>query len=242
MREKKLTVVIPFYREAKTTLITAIDKLIEYLSNKKISFEIIITENGIDKKIVVIKKNVKTVFDKKRGFGRAIKNAVKYAKGDFLYCTSADIPFGFTDLDVMLNLIDKYDFIVGSKLHSASIYKINFIRKIITYGQYFLTALLLPSFLLKDPNGSFIMKLSYMKELIHKVKSDNFFFNTELAYLARKKNIRITEIPVRYIKSNFNTSVNILIDVISCFFQLIRLSAKEYLSRRMSRLLKTYVY
>ena len=126
----------------------------------------------------------------------------------------------------MLAIRKKYDFILGSKLHEKSIYKINKTRKIISYLQSRVTTLLLPSFHIKDANGTYFGNIKSIKKYIDSVKSNDFFFGVELTRTLLKQNVDLIEVPVVYIKNDKNTSVNMIRDGVLFIIQLIKLALK----------------
>ena len=125
MNQPILTVIIPQYKENEKILQRAVEKIHRFLDKRKITYEIIICQNGFNKRKPLKIENVTVLFTTKKGLGCAIKKAIGNAKGVYFYFSPADIPFSFTDLKKMLAIRKKYDFILGSKLHEKSIYKIN---------------------------------------------------------------------------------------------------------------------
>lgn len=223
---KKLSVIVPFFNDSYDVLIQGINRISEFLDSKRIPFEIIISQNGTLKKIKLPSLFTKIVFDKDKGLGRAIKNALKIASGDYFYINSIDIPFNFSDLKQMLKRYDQSDLIIGSKLHPDSIYKINFFRNVLSRFISKISTLLLPKFNIKDPNGSLFGNLSIFKKLFRETLSNDFFICTELVCLYCKNDYKIIEVPVKYIKISNHSSVR-FIDGVIYILKLINLSVKE---------------
>lgn len=223
---KKLSVIIPFFNDSYDVLIQGINRISKFLNSEEIPFEIIISQNGALKKIKSPFSFTKIVFDKDKGLGRAIKNALKVASGDYFYINSIDAPFNFSDLKQMLKQYDQSDLIIGSKLHPDSVYKINFIRNIFSRFISKISSLLLSKFNVKDANGSLFGDLHKLCKMSKETLSNDFFICTELVYLFFKYNYKVIEIPVEYIKINNKSSVKIE-DGIKYIFKLLRLSIKE---------------
>lgn len=223
---KKLSVIFPYYREENQTLYDGINKISKFLDTHKINYEIIISQNGGGIQLKRPNSLTKVVFDKQRGLGVAIKNSLVKASGDYFYFLSLEVPFNLTDLTQILKInYSHYDFIIGSKLHPKSIYKINVTRKLVSSFLALLTRHLLPGFNIADPNGTLFGKLNKLKTICKYVKSDDFFFSTEMIGLAIMHGYRMKEVPVTYIKNNKTSSVKI-IDGIKFLLQLINLSMK----------------
>lgn len=227
---RKLSVIFPYYHESATNLLTAIERVSSFLQSRNIPYEIIISQNGPYKKIKPIFPNTKTVHDEKKGLGRAIRNALDIATGDHYYITSLELPFNFTDLKQMLNEHHNYNLIIGSKLHSKSTYKIRPLRSTLTNGVSLVTRLLLPRFTIKDPNGTLFGDVQKLKKIITQVKDNSFFFSSELIYLCIKNGLKIKEVPVTYIKTDGQSSINVM-DGIKYLAHLFKLSFREFVGK-----------
>lgn len=223
---KKLSIIFPYHKEEEKTLINGIQKIRVFLNKRKIPYEIIISQNGADRRLSLQHSYLKVIHDKKSGLGLAIKNATTVTSGDWTYFLSCEVPFNLTDLKIALNSYYKYDLIIGSKLHPQSIYKISFSRKLISYLFSKLTKLLLSNFRINDPNGTLFAKSTLFNKYTKKVKANDFFFETELVYLFVKNHHRITEVPVTYIKKGIHSTVTI-IDGLHYLWQLIRIKLRD---------------
>ncbi len=207
---RKLSVIFPYYHESRHTLIRGIDSMQTFLKKENVPHEIIISQNGQNHKVTIDNPVVSVVFDRKRGLGRAFKNAIKVATGEYCYFISIEIPFNFSDLKRMLTLYQHYDLLIGSKLHHDSIYKISPLRNFLSRSISLTAKLLLPRFTVNDPNGTLFGKTHQMQEFTREIKSNDFFFGTEMVYLYARNRLKIREVPVNYIKDDTASSVNIL--------------------------------
>ena len=240
MKRRKISVIIPRYNESLKLIKKTIERVKTYLTSKRLSFEIIISQNGKNKKLHQFDKKIILLFDKKKGLGLAIKNAIRKARGEYFYFLPSDIPFNFTDLERMLELSASYDFIAGSKLHPQSIYEINFLRKFLSLFQQKIAAFFLPKLLIKDVNGSYFGNIKKIKRFILETKSDDFFFGTELICKLNVNKFKVTEVPVMYKKLDAKSSVNILKDGLSYLRQLLQLSMKLHHTLRMRKSSNTH--
>lgn len=227
MKLGKISVIIPRYNERVSEVRCAINRVSRYLADKKIPFEIILSQNGWSKKIIIKEKNVIVVSDPRKGLGLAIKNGLKRASGTHFYFLPTDIAFNFTDLDKMLPLSSKYDLIFGSKWHPKSVYKINPYRFFFSKLHYFLVNTFLPDFPIADPNGTYFGTLGKIKKTAQEVKSDDFFFGTELVYHAKNYRHTMQEVPVVYIKRGSSSTIRLFGDGVSFLIQLFRLAVKK---------------
>lgn len=225
----KLSVILPYHHENYESLIEGINKIAIFLQNAT-PFEIIISQNGNPTRLKNPYPFTKIAFDKKKGLGRAIKNAVEIASGDYFYFLSLEIPFNFTDLKQMIKIFDQYDLIIGSKLHPTSVYKINFIRKISSFIASNITSLVLPNFNIRDPNGTLFGESKIFRELCKRVASNDYFFNTEFVYQYIANHMKVVEIPVVYIKEDSHSSVSILKDGYRYLSQVFHLCIRSHRS------------
>lgn len=223
---KKLSIILPYHKEEKKTLINGIQKIRVFLKKRKIPYEIIISQNGTDRRISLQHSYLKVIHNKRNGLGLAIKNATTVTSGDWTYFLSCEVPFNLTDLKIALNSYYKYDLIIGSKLHPKSIYKITFFRKLISYIFSKLTRLLLSNFKINDPNGTLFAKSTLFNKYAKEVKANDFFFETEFVYLFEKNHHKIAEVPVTYIKKGIYSTVT-MIDGLHYLQQLFSLKFRD---------------
>lgn len=205
-----VSIILPFYHESVDDLREALKRISYFFKKRNIGYEIIVSQNGSPKKIDIDYQCTKVLFDPERGLGRAIKNAVAIASGEYLYFLSLQIPFDFSDTFSMLALYDQYALIIGSKLHPNSKYKVTLFRKISSNFFHYIVSLLFPFFQIKDPNGTLFGRADVFKEITREVKSNDFFFNTEFVYLYKKRGLKVCEVPVVYVRDRLHSSVRLI--------------------------------
>lgn len=227
-REKleKVTIILPFYHESIHSLKKAIQRISEFFEEKGFVYEIIVSQNGRPKKIALDEPHTKVVFEKKRGLGYAIKNATTVATGDYMYFLSLEIPFNFSDLNHILKLYDKYDLLIGSKLHEKSVYEITGVRKLASSFLSLAAKIMLPNFNVKDPNGTLFGRADTFKKICKQTNSNDFFFNTEFVYGYSKMGLKIHEVPITYTHSPTHSSVRFS-DGLKYLISLLKLRAKK---------------
>lgn len=219
----RISVIMPFYKESVSTVLDGVKKISNYFTEKNIQAEIFISQNGTNEELKIKLPDTKIVYDPRKGLGRAIKNGIKQANNDYSYFVSIEVPYNLSKIEEMLNSYQDADIIIGSKLHSQSIYKIALKRKLVSQIISRLTMLLLPRFDIHDPNGTLFGKTSVFKKYGLNIKSDDYFFSTEFLAICRKNNIKVIEVPVQYIKNDSKTSVK-LSDGLIYIWRLLKLS------------------
>jgi dolichol-phosphate mannosyltransferase len=122
----KLTFLIPVYNERRT-VVKAIQQIIDL---KLLNKEIIIIDNGSTDgsqdliKNFKNKKNIKIILRKKNlGYGASVKQAVRIARGRYLYIHFSDIEYDHRVSIQMLKMAEQHnaDAIFGSRLKTFSL-------------------------------------------------------------------------------------------------------------------------
>ena len=118
MEEKfELTILIPALNEENSIGIV-INKAKKYIETNKIKAEILVVNNeSTDKTKEIAEKLEARVIDiPKKGYGKAIKEGIKQAKGKFIIIGDADDSYNFLELDqFIINLRKGYDIVIGNR-------------------------------------------------------------------------------------------------------------------------------
>lgn len=173
-------------------------------------YSITLVENGssdnsweICKKIKSQNANVNIIQIQEKGLGFALRAGFEYLlkvanDSDYISFVGCDFPFQFSDMDNILKIpLDgtSLPVFVGSKNHHSSQLDNSFARKFLSYGFYLVRKTLL-KMQTKDPQGTLFIPSIHLKMSLEKVKSNDFFFTTELVYMLEKSNVEIIEVPI----------------------------------------------
>ena len=112
-----LSVVIPAYNEEKG-IGKVLDELKEILESKSRDYEIIVVDDGSTDhtaKIVKEKEVILIQHPQNKGYGAALKNGIKHAKGEKILITDADGTYPNKEIPRLLEHADQYDMVVGSR-------------------------------------------------------------------------------------------------------------------------------
>src|SRR3989338_4593280 len=145
----KLSVIIPAHRQAKT-IVRDIRKIESTLKKIRYPFEIIIVVDGYGDgtyrqvKTILSPTVMATVYMKNQGKGHAVRIGMGKATGDYVAFMDSGGEIDPNGISMLLEHMEWYkaDIIVGSKRHPASQVHYPLVRKILSYGYYFLVKIL----------------------------------------------------------------------------------------------------
>ncbi len=202
-----LVLIVPVNNEEKI-LQRNIKKLDNYLSNlsksKKISYKIIISDNGsTDNTFKIAKKLAKSkhieVISTPIGKGRAIKEAASSFKAKFYGFIDADLPTKLRNIERALILImsKNADVVVGNRplgKMEAPLY-----RKIISFSYRFIASMfVLSSFKIRDFQAGFKFWNRKANKILYQDIDDSFFFDTEFIFYAIKNKLKVAWLDIDY--------------------------------------------
>ena len=237
MADYYLSIIIPVYNEEKR-IIYSLKKLYEFISNSNFICEIIVVDDGSkDNSCKIVREffsklgsNDKYHFDlienkSNRGKGFSIRKGLERANGKFILFTDADFSTPIEESKKLLGFLnDDYDIVIGSRAlkDSKLIKRQNIFRmyagKIFNFMVRKITGL---NFM--DTQCGFKMFTREAKNLLLPyLKINDFSFDIEILYIAKKLNLKVKEIPVSWINSP-DSKVRIIKDSLKMFFSLIKI-------------------
>lgn len=229
-----ISIIIPCYNEGKK-LLDNLKKVINFMKNLNCDFEIITVNDGsIDSETNEIFKtakmeNVKFIsYEKNKGKGFAVKTGIKNAKNDVIIFMDADLSTDINAINLVLDNINKYDIIIGSRHHKNT--------KIVNpqpFHRQFIgrCCILITNFLtkinVKDTQCGFkAFKKDIAKKIIQKQKIERWAFDVEYLYIAKLNNYSIFEIPVIW-DNDTESTVSPIKSSISFFKELIKITSNK---------------
>jgi len=230
-----LSIIFPVFNE-ELRLKSSFNHIKNFLrKKKKFKTEIIFVDDGskdssynlIEKYIKETKKNkkinMKIIKSKNNlGKGHALKMGVKKAKYDWILTTDIDMSvslFQFLNW-IEKKLITKKDLVYfGSRSHEKSIVKKKFIRDILGNIMRFFVSTAL-NIKIKDTQcGYKLYKKKIAKIIFSKMKNYGFDHDLELILILKSKNIKIKELPVKWIHKD-NSRLNIFWDPVKMLLEI----------------------
>ncbi len=176
-------------------------------------------------------KNLKIKLrDKKYGLDSAHKFAYDFAKKNGyvkLITMDADLSHNPIEIKKIVRLLDKSEFVIGSRYIKGGKCEMGFLRYLISIiGNKFIKFFLgiKCNEFTTSYRGFNLIKLKNFS--LKKIKSKGYSFFMETVYLINKKNFKITEIPIKFKNRIYGKSKIPKIEILRTFFNLIRLKLK----------------
>jgi len=214
-----VSVIIPVYNET-VRLTSGLEKVLLYLTRQRFTWELIVVDDGssvsvarmidraVDQKILrfPIKKLPVSVYrlSKNMGKGRAIAHGVEKAHGKLIIFTDVDLSVSIEMVKPLLTALKRYPVVIGSRRKYGS--------KIVVHQSFF-----------RESGGRLFTFLSNAicnvgvsdvtcgfkgftrdaaKSLFRFQKIHRWVFDTEIVFLARKKGMRVFELPVSWVNKS----------------------------------------
>ena len=237
---KELTIIIPFYNEAKRCKSTF--RILEkFIKQNKIKLEIIFVNDGSKdqsyqkiKNFILATKRKNVDFEiinykKNMGKGYALKQGIKKSSNQWILTCDFDMSVNPTTLLTWFkkNYIDKIKAgYIGSRNLLDSNVDTIWIRKL--YGLFFTLIInILFKIKLKDTQCGFkLYHSSYIKKTINTLKSYRFVHDVEIIVKLTEKNIKIKELPLKWSHKK-GSKINLFKDPIIMILDLILIKLKK---------------
>jgi len=196
---KNISVVFPAYDEEENIelcVVIARAILKELVDN----FEIIVVDDGSTDNTKKICLQLQEKFpevkliskEKNEGYGFALRDAFNASRFDLLFFSDADRQFDIANLRDLLPWVDDHDIVVGFRKNRQDSAK----RKFLSWGYNVLAGQMF-NLKIKDIDCAFkIFKKNIFESI--EIKSNRFFFNTEILAKARRLRYKIKEVGVAH--------------------------------------------
>lgn len=229
-----ISIIIPAANEEKI-IGNSLEKLSVFLATRKEKFEVIVVDDASSDKT----KQVAEKFHKKipnlrviriekspsEGKGLAVNKGVLQAKEEIVIFTDADFSTPIEEIDkLLLKLKEGFDIAIGSRALNRSLVKTKqkFLRELMGKIFNFLVQRIVVRGIVDTQCGFKAFKMPLSREIFEREKIFDFGFDVELLYLARKRNLKIAEVPVLWY-NHPSSKVHPIKDSISMFFDLFKI-------------------
>jgi glycosyltransferase involved in cell wall biosynthesis len=207
------SIIIPVYNEEKI-LIKNTEKLVKFLNNLHVPYEILLCDNGSTDNTSNLGKLLESRFPKKvkflsipesRSVGYVFKEMVKVASFNNLIAIDMDLTIDFEHfIPECLKLLKENAMVIGSK--KAGRQHRPFYRRVMSDTFISLVKLLLGLDFSDYSIGAKGYRKEYILDMLNEIDRSTFYV-IKLAYFIKQKGLKITEIPVKLHdvrKSRFN--------------------------------------
>jgi glycosyltransferase AglD len=233
MSKIDLSVVLPCYNEA-AILEKNVNIIMKVLDKARLSYEIIITEDGSKDGTDIIAKRLSKEndkiqffhFHKRLGRGRAVANGFKKARGEVV---------GFIDLDLQTppeyivkcyNEIKKGADGVEPIRYYREEYHFFFIRLVLSIAYRSLFKRMFKIKLEDTLAGCKFFKRDKILPILSKVKDNHWFWDTEIMVIAYYEGLELKEIPSVFLNieyKNRKSKASVITSTFDLFFDLLEL-------------------
>ena len=233
----KLSLLIPAYNEEKI-IESTLEKVLKFLSKKKYSWEVIVIDDGShDQTSLKAKKfNKEKVlvvrYEINRGKGGALKEGVNKARGDYIIFSDADLSVDIGKVDGVLNALKKSDVVIGSRRIQGAKILVHqpILREFMGRGYTHLTKLVTGVNLADFTCGFKGFRKNAAKYIFKKTLINRWAYDSEILFLAKKFEYKLTEIPVEW-KNREDTRVVLKTVIIESLKDLLSISLNDFLGK-----------
>lgn len=222
-------IVLPVYNEAFVLEKNALAVLDFCRKNLNGDWKIIVADNNsadrtaeIGKKLASVHREIEYFFTVEQGKGRGVLGAWTNFAADVYVFMDADLASDLGDLPRLVESVKSgADIAVGSRYAAGAQARRSWSRNFISGT---LRAILRLFFNLKvgdAPCGFKAVNPKVVREIVPLVRSKTWFFDTELLVLAEKRNLKIVEIPIKWIDDR-ETKRESKVNIISVVFDYLR--------------------
>lgn len=201
MKEKnpELSIILPC-RNEEASLEQSILQIKKVINQYKIPAEIIVSDSSTDSSPIIAKKNkIVLVKHDKEGYGLALIEGIKQAKGEYLFIADPDSSYDFNEIPKFYKALQEgADIVIGDRFRGKMEKKaMPFLHKYIGNPVLSLLARIFFNIKIRDSQcGMRAFTKKAYQEL--QLQTTGMEFASEMLMKASKKNLKIKEIPISY--------------------------------------------
>jgi len=207
---KEISILLPAYNEVSQIerCVIAVEEAARSFSK---SYEIIVPEDGsIDGTDILVSRMVKVNpnlillhSNNRLGKGKAIKNALRSSKGDFIVFMDVDLATDLACLPQLLRVVKKNGgMAIGSRHVKGACVERRFTRTFLSLTYNLLVRLLFQDGIHDHQCGFKMMSREVAETVLNFSKSDGYFFDTEMIVRCKKLGFPVVEVAVRWTERN----------------------------------------
>lgn len=228
----EISVIVPCFDE-ETRLLPTLRRLESWLSGRGRTWEVLVVDDGsrdrttrIADEFAASHGGVRVIrLDRNFGKGAAVRAGFRASRGAFVLFSDADLSTPIEELDRMLVEVDRgVDFVLGSRALPDSNVEIHQAWYRERMGKTFNGIMRLATGIpIRDTQCGFkLLRGRDARELAGEMREDGFAFDVELVLLARRRGLRLLELPVTW-RNDAGSRVNPIRDSIHMLASLCRI-------------------
>jgi hypothetical protein len=217
MAKPRLDIMLPVYRGNLPQIPGSLDTQVRFFRQALTDYEwrIVLAINGPEADHVIDlarkrgEKDRRVTYDyvERPGKGSGIIHAWSGSDADILSYMDIDLSTNIEDFPNLVAQIGKgYDISIGSRFHPDSTVTRSWKRGIVSlaYHKVFMRVVLGARSYTDGQCGFKAVNRRVVDEILPLIRNRNWFFESEMLYLAERKGLRIKEIPVTWVESDFS--------------------------------------
>ncbi len=143
-------------------------------------------------------KNAKLVIQESDGLGKAVLEGLPYTSGDIIVTMDADFSHDPEDLLTLIEKVDEYDIVLGSRFVPGGRNEDELYRKFISFLFRKITSLIL-NLDVKDSMSGFVAVKKHVYENLN-LNPIGYKINMELMFKAKIRKCKLCEVPITFHK------------------------------------------
>ena len=203
----EISVVIPAFNEAQR-IRGSLESVLECLSGRFERFELIVVDDGsTDGTSQEVRKVPHPALrllrnEPNAGKGHSVRRGVLEARFDPILFTDADLSTPITEMDRLLEPLRRgFDGAIASRRIDGSAVRRSPLRRLLGWGFHHLVSILAVRGFRDTQCGFKVFRRSAAQEIFPLQTIDRWGFDVEILVIARRKGLRIAEVPVRWAQS-----------------------------------------
>lgn len=230
MAKIDLSLILPCYNEG-STFENSIAQILTVLKKLNKIWEVIFVEdNSTDetrKKVEKLTKQIKNsraIFHlTNQGRGKSVSDGIRAAKGDICGYLDVDLEVAPSYIPLFVKEIEEnnYDMVVGKRFYEGSIKSLTRFLASKIYAQMVKFMLKIP---IEDTEAGYkFFRRSKILPILSKVKSKGWFWDTEICARPYWEGLRISEVPVLFVRRhNKKSTVRLIPDSLNYLIKLLK--------------------
>ncbi len=224
-----LSFIIPAYNEAER-IEASLNKALEYFGRQEYTCEVLVVDDGSrDGTPDIVRRHEGEVIrlvqqPRNMGKGAAVRRGMLEARGGMRIFSDADFSTPITETGRMLEYLQEYDVVIGSRAIDTSYIKEHQPWYRESMGKMFnrlVQTVAVPG-ILDTQCGFKGLRAAAAEEIFQRTKIDGFSFDVEMLFLARRLGYTIKEIPVEWY-NDARSTLNPISDSLRMFGELLKI-------------------